>query len=381
MRIALDGLPLSRELTGIGHYTLELARHLAKTNSADQVSVASPRGLVPTVTSGSSPSNLRLRRATLNPVIRYWWKFGLTNFLKKEKVEVFHGTNFQLPPQPRCATVLTIHDLSTLLYPETHEGKNVQHAWRWLPSTAQTATMIICPTEAVRQEVHDHLSIPLDKIVAVHEAARSCFGPASDREIARVKQRFNPGEEFLLYVGTIEPRKNLLSLVLAFEQLASTHPKMRLVIAGRKGWMVEELFAYVKRSPVNNRIIFTGYVSDVELRALYSSCTVFVYPSIYEGFGLPPLEAMSCGAPVVASSIPSIGEVLGEAARLVKPNDFAALKSSLEELLDEPCLRERLSLAGRERAAEFSWDETARRVRNVYERALDIHIHDRKIRR
>ncbi len=372
MRIALDGLPLSRELTGIGHYTLELGRHLAE-NSADHVSVLSPRAFVPTVTSTLVPSNLKPLQPTVNPVIRFWWKFGLPKFLSKDGIEVFHGTNFELPSQPACATVLTIHDLSTLLHPETHEHQNVQRAQRSLPLTAQTATMIICPTEAVRQEVHEHLMIPLERIVAVHEAARNCFSPASDREIARVKQRFNTGDEFLLYVGTIEPRKNLLSLVLAFEQLVVTHPDLRLVIAGRKGWMVDELFAYVARSPVSKRIIFTGYVSDVDLRSLYSSCTVFVYPSIYEGFGLPPLEAMSCGAPVVASSIPSIAEVLDGAARLVEPDDFEMLKGTLEELLNDRELRERLSSVGREHAAQFSWAETAVKVREVYARASERH--------
>lgn len=373
MRIALDGLPLSRELTGIGYYTLELGRYLAQNNSSDHVSIPSARAFVPAVTSTPAPSNLKLLRPTVNPVIRFWWKFGLSKFLSKDGVEVFHGTNFELPSKQTCATVLTIHDLSTLLYPETHERRNVLRAQRSLLLTAQTASMIICPTEAVRQEIHKHLMIPLEKIVAVHEAARACFSPASNRDIARVKQRFSPGDEFLLYVGTIEPRKNLLSLVLAFEQLASIHPNLRLVIAGQKGWMVEELFGYAKHSPVSNRIIFTGYISDVELRALYSSCTLFVYPSIYEGFGLPPLEAMSCGAPVVASDIPSIAEVLGSTARLVKPDDFEALKGSLGELLNDGSLRERLSSAGRARAGEFSWADTAVKVREVYEQARELH--------
>ncbi len=378
MRIALDGLPLSRELTGIGHYTLELGRHLAENKPDDHVSIISSRLFLPTVTSTSVPSNLKLLRPSLNPVIRFWWKFGLPKFLSRNGIEVFHGTNFQLPSRPGCATVLTIHDLSPLLYPETHEARNVLRSKRSLPLAAQTATVIICPTEAVRQEVHEHLGIPVDRIVAIHEAARDCFISANDHEVARVKQQFNIGNEFLLYVGTIEPRKNLLSLVMMFEQLVDAHPNLQLVIAGKKGWMVDELFAYVRRSPVRNRIVFTGYLSDAELCALYTSCTLFVYPSIYEGFGLPPLEAMSCGAAVIASNIPSIAEVLNGAGRLVRPDDLETLKGTVDELLSDRDSREQLASAGRERAIKFSWAATAERVREVYERAREQYLRNEK---
>ena len=378
MRIALDGLPLSRELTGIGHYTLELGLHLALECPDDHLSVVSPRPCVPVVEATSFPTNLKLLRPTLNPVVRYWWKRGLLKYLSRERVEIFHGTNYELPAQAGCATVLTIHDLSTVRHPETHEKKNVERAQANLPSAAHAASMIICPTEAVRQEIKETLAVPDDKVVAIHEAARTCFTSASPEEISRVKQKFSLSDQFLLYVGTIEPRKNLLSLVLAFEQTSKMFPNLQLVFAGRKGWKVDDLLAYIKRSRVGNKIVFTGYLSDGELSSLYSSCTLFIYPSIYEGFGLPPLEAMACGAPVIASDIASIAEVAGGAALLVKPDDFEQLKKAIEDLLSDQVARERLTKAGRKRAAQFSWSKTAREVRAVYDEALARHRANKK---
>ena len=172
--------------------------------------------------------------------------------------------------------------------------------------------MIITPTESVRQEVHEYLQIPLDRIVAVPEAARDCFRPLNGaNDTLETRKRFGISNDFLLFVGTIEPRKNLATLLAAFEAVWRQRPQpLQLVIAGRKGWLVDDLLSTLKRSPAAEQIILTGYLSDDDLCALYSSCAAFVYPSVYEGFGLPPLEAMACGAPVIASRIPAIQEVL-----------------------------------------------------------------------
>jgi len=174
-----------------------------------------------------------------------------------------------------------------------------------------------------------------------------------------------------LFVGTLEPRKNLLTLVSAFDELLRTtdlHPQF--VIAGPKGWLTEDLFAHVEQSALVERILFTGYVSDEDLCALYSSCRVSVYPSLYEGFGLPPLEAMACGAPVITSRIPVIMETVGTAARLIEPSDVRELTATLVELLTHPGARAQLSASGLQRAAEFTWERTAQMTLEVYRAAL-----------
>jgi len=371
MRIGIDGLPLTEILTGIGHYTNELAQHLALETDEDEIEVVSPRAFLPAFNNHTErPGNLRFSRARVSPLTRRWWSIGLPRYIRRHSLGVFHGTNFEVPLQKVCPTVLTIHDLSMWLHPESHEKKLVRRARRRLPAMARAATMIITPTESVRQEVHEHLRIPLETIVAVPEAARSCFRPLDATRTAETRKRLGIGDEFLLFVGTVEPRKNLTTLLHAFEAILRTRQQpLQLVIAGRRGWLVDDLFDSLKHSPNANQIVLPGYLPDEDLCALYSSCAAFIYPSIYEGFGLPPLEAMACGAPVIASNIPAIKEVMDPAGRLISPDNAQELTHALLELLDSVSARKELSAAGVKRAAQFSWARTASATRNVYAEA------------
>jgi glycosyltransferase involved in cell wall biosynthesis len=373
MRIGIDGLSLTEVLTGIGHYTNELAHHLAVATDQDEVEVVSPRRFLPAFANDTErPANLHFSRARMSPMNRRWWSLGLPRYIRRHSLALFHGTNFEVPLQQVCPTVLTIHDLSMWLHPESHERKLVRRARRRLPLMAGAATMIITPTESVRQEVHEHLRIPLETIVAVAEAARDCFRPVDAERTAATRKRLGINDDFLLFVGTVEPRKNLKTLLNAFEAVRQSRQRpLQLVIAGRRGWLVDDFFKSLKHSPHANAIVLTGYLPDEDLCALYSSCTAFIYPSIYEGFGLPPLEAMACGAPVVASNIPAIKEVVNPAARLISPDSAPELTRTLLELLDSVSARKELSAAGVKRAAQFSWARTASATRNVYTEAIE----------
>ncbi len=372
MHIGIDGLPLTEVLTGVGHYTNELARHLASGQAADEIEVVSPRSFVASLnTESPAGDKLRFVRSRVSLWNRRWWSIGLPRYIKRQAFDVFHGTNFEVPLQKVCPTVLTIHDLSMLLHSGTQEKKLVQRAQSRLPMMAHFANMIVTPTESVRREVHEHLGISLEKIVAIPEAARDCFGPIAVETSQQVKNRLGINQDFLLYVGTVEPRKNLSTLLTAFESLLQSHPQpLQLVLAGRKGWLVDDLLDSLKRSPAASQIVIAGYLSDGDLASLYSSCRAFVYPSVYEGFGLPPLEAMACKAPVISSRIPAIQEVLGEAALFFDPLDASELARRFLELLESEDLRERLSAAGSKRVAEFSWRRTARESRAVYDEAI-----------
>jgi glycosyltransferase involved in cell wall biosynthesis len=272
--------------------------------------------------------------------------------------------------------VLTIHDLAYLIHPETHIARRVRRARRRLPLMTRTADMIITPTESVRGEVCERLGVNPSKVVAVPEAPRRIFSPLAAHQTIETRRRLLDGHEdaFLLAVGTIEPRKNLTTLLRAFEewtqQNSSPQPTLRLVLVGDKGWLTDEFFASVAASRVRELIHFTGYISDADLRALYSSCTAFIYPSIYEGFGLPVLEAMACGAPVVASRIASIAETAGQhAARLFAPDDAHALARLIHELVNDVETRTRLSRDGQQHAARFTWERAARLTLDVYKEA------------
>ena len=376
MRIGLDGIPLTALKTGVGHYTFELACALAGVAPESSFEVVYPSNLPPVAiteqdASLSLPANLKIKRVRVGPLGRYWWSTGLPRYVRSTGIELFHGTNYDVPLWRQCATVLTIHDLSLLIHPETHETRRVSRFRRRLPLMARAANAVIVPTESVRSEVFEYLGLSADKVFAVPEAARTCFTPVELAETEVVRRRLGIGDDFLLTVGTIEPRKNLLTLLSAFEELARERPlaTLQLVIAGSRGWLSEPFFAALERSPMRKLIILTEYLNDEELRALYSSCRAFVYPSIYEGFGLPPLEAMACGAPVITSRIPALEETTGAAAILVEPTNVEAFAAAIADLLDSDDLRSKLSALGRSRAGEFTWERTARLTLDVYEKA------------
>ncbi|HZB46404.1 MAG TPA: glycosyltransferase family 1 protein [Pyrinomonadaceae bacterium] len=396
MLIGLDAIPLTEPLAGVGHYTSELARALARSSAADEFELAYPSTYPPldlfVVDKVKPPSNLKAARVNVGAAGRHWWSLGLPRYVSRRGIQLFHGTNYDVPLWRRCATVLTVHDLSLFTRPETHEARRVWRARRRLPLMARTATLVITPTEAVRREVCERLGVRAEKVCAVHEAARGIFRPLAFAATADTRRRLGAGEDFLLAVGTIEPRKNLRALVRAFESIVrettaatttattqatatneatmkATLGGLRLVVAGGKGWLSDPLFDEVARSPVKDRIVFTGYVTDEDLRALYSSCRLFAYPSLYEGFGLPVLEAMQCGAPVLTSRTPALSEVAGAAALLVNPDSPEEIARGIVELLGSEAERRRLSGAGLERAAEFSWERAARQTLEVYAEA------------
>ncbi|HXI23186.1 MAG TPA: glycosyltransferase family 1 protein [Pyrinomonadaceae bacterium] len=374
MRIGLDGYPLSEPLTGVGHYTLELARSLARNFPKDEFELVSPKPFNPAAIAAfqrESIPNLLLTEAKSSSLRGHWWSVGLPMYARRARFDLFHGTNFEVPLWKRRRAVLTIHDLSTLLYPETHRARAVRRARVRLPIAAKIADAIITPTEAVRQEVCERLKVKPGKVTAIHEAPRRTFSPMTKEETVAIRKRLRVEDEFLLFVGTLEPRKNLLTMLRAFEEVITrTSARPQLVIAGGEGWLIDETLSFMNSASLKDRIQLTGYLNDEDLRALYSSSRAFVYPSLYEGFGLPPLEAMACGAPVIASRIATLRETLGEAAILVEPLDVQTLSRTIVEALKDERRRAAMREAGIKHAAKFSWDEAARRTHEVYERVL-----------
>lgn len=376
MRIGLDGIPLAAAKTGVGHYTFELARSLALIAPSDDFTLVSPRPPNTLAANASQcliPANLhyvRLRPGLLN---WRWWSLSLPLYLRWRPFDLFHGTNYDIPLWTRRPSVVTIHDLSLLLHADTHEGHLVRRGLRRLPLMAQSATMIITPSQSVKQEVCANLNIESSKVAVTPLAPRSIFRRIEREQTRETRRRLGVTDDFILFVGTIEPRKNLITLAQAFvEMLRTTSLCPQLVIAGQEGWLMNDFFSFIKEAGLHDRVCFTGYLGDEDLRALYSSCSVFVYPSLYEGFGLPPLEAMACGAPVIASQVPAILEAVGEAACLVNPKDVQELAGAIVRLLVDKQAREQLSLTGIERVKDFTWERTARCTVEVYREALQM---------
>jgi glycosyltransferase involved in cell wall biosynthesis len=376
MRIGLDGFPLLAPRTGVAHYTFELARALALLAPSDEFELVAPSPFPGSVIEDirlNCPDNLRAVNAEANSIRRRrWWAVGLPLYLRKASLDLFHGTNYEVPLWSKRRSVLTIHDLSSLLHADTHQVDLARRARRRLPVMARSASMIITATECVRREICEHLNIKADGVAVTPYAPRSGFQAMPAAQANQTKQRLGIDDEFILFVGTVEPRKNLLTLARAFDQtLRQTSRRPQLVVVGAEGWLMDKLFAFIKQSSISDRLRLTGYLDDDDLRALYSSCSVFVYPSIYEGFGLPPLEAMACGAPVIASNIATFQETLGGAAQLVDPMDVESLAKSIIEVLEDEGRRRMLSSRGLEHAGKFSWERTARATLEVYGEVLN----------
>ncbi len=375
MRVVLDGKPLASLRTGIGHYGFELARSLARIAPEDDFTFICPVPLAPSAAidfkkyRGPNFHEIHFNSPRLN---RYWWSLGLPLYLTGASFDLFHGVNYDLPRLRVIPTVVTIHDLSLLLHDDTHLKPLARRARRRLPRVARSADMIITDSETVKRQISDHLNIPGEKIAVIPLAPRPVFKRLDHQQTIEPRQRLKTEDEFILYVGTIEPRKNLQTLVHAFAEILRTSGrKIQLVIAGRQGWLMDEFFSSIQMSGLEERVCFTGYLTDEDLCALYSSCSVFVYPSLYEGFGLPPLEAMACGAPVVTSDIPVIKESVGEAAVLVDPNSVNELRHAILSVLESRELSERLAKSGIDQAGKFTWEKTAAQTLEVYRQVLD----------
>lgn len=368
MRIGLDGLPLTQLKTGVGTYTFELARALAAHAPDDDFQVVSPKPFDLSADGVPRPPNLSLVYSKPNLLERRWWSLGMPSYIRRNSIALFHGTNFEVPLRGNCPTIVTIHDLSLLLHSNTHEPRAVLRGRVRLPRMVRRATLVITDSEAVRQEVCEHLRVAPEKVFAIPLAPRAEFAPMPAAVTAEVRKRLGIEDEFVLFAGTMEPRKNLLTLIRAFEEvLRSSELRPQLVIVGKVGWKQTDVLKTLERAAFSDRIKLTGYVSDADLRALYSSCRAFVYPSIYEGFGLPPLEAMACGAPVIATAVPS---VITSGARVISATDVNGLARNIVELLSDARARESVSAAGLKHASKFSWEQTAMLTREVYNEAL-----------
>lgn len=283
---------------------------------------------------------------------------------------LFHATEHLLLPLRDIPTVLTVHDLIFRHLPEHHKRLNRWYLNATLPLYCRRATHLIAVSEATRQDVIAAYGLPPEKITVIHEAADPQFRPQSPERIAAARARYQLPETYLLYVGTIEPRKNLTRLLHAWEPLYRAGEAPPLVIVGKRGWLVEDFYTALEASPAREGVRFTGYVADEDLPALYAGARAFTFLSLYEGFGLPPLEAMACGAPVLCSDTSALPEVVGDAALTVSPTSVDAIREGLRRLLTAADLRADLRERGLHRAAAFSWERAAAETYRLYRRLL-----------
>jgi len=296
----------------------------------------------------------------------------LTYELFRRPVDVLH-VQYTAPPFCRVPVVVTIHDLAFERMPETFTRRGSFQLKLTVRRTAKKAARIATVSEYSRQDLLDIYKLPPEKVVVTYNGVESSFTtqPSVQNEVEEIRRRFGISRDFLLAVGSLQPRKNLVRLIRAYARLRSERQDFRpqLVIVGRKLWLANEIFDEVKKQRWADDVILTGYVADEDLPALYRAARAFVYPSLFEGFGLPPLEAMACGTPVVTSDVSSLPEIAGDAALLIDPNDERALANALIEVVNNDRLRAELREKGIAQAKKFTWRDAAEKTLRLYQEA------------
>jgi glycosyltransferase involved in cell wall biosynthesis len=297
--------------------------------------------------------------------------FFIPRGLRAQRIDVFHGfDHIGVPLFAKVGRyVATIHDMIPLLWPQWVTRKHRVVVTAAYHRLRQQADVVIAPSEATKADIVRYLRIDPQRIAVIPWGCDERFQPAGDRErFAAVRQRYRLPARYLLFVGTLEPRKNLTTLLHAYAVLrAEGHDEgLKLVVAGRTGWLYADIFDTVKALDLDKDVIFTGFVDDEDLPDLYRGAQLFVFPSLYEGFGLPILEAMASGVAVVTSDTASMPEVAGDAAILVDPHDPKAMAEGIARVLTEERLREVLTQKGLARARRFTWDSVARKTLELY---------------
>ncbi len=372
MRVGIDYTAAAKQRAGIGRITRELVRALAEIDHTNEYLLIHareakiPEGFPSNFSGFALP--LSERTATM-----LWQRLSLplpVDFFTG-RLDLFHSPDFVLPPLRRGEALVTIHDLTFLIYPECADRRLAEYLSKRVPKAVERARVVLADSECTRQDLVRLLKVPREKIEVVYGGVNPEFVPVTDESMLhRVQERYDLDEPFILSVGRLEPRKNFSRLIDAYWLLRQESGlPHRLLLAGEEGWLCGGLFAQVERLELENEVIFLGFVPEEALPALLSLAAVFAYPSLYEGFGLPPLEAMACGAPVVASNSSCLPEVLGEAALFVDPADVTALAETLHRVLADKQLSQDMSRKGLERAAHFPWSASAQKLLAVYERA------------
>lgn len=378
MKVILSVEPVRFPLTGIGRYTQELARSLEKSPDISDLRFFAGRRFLEAIPppSSSAGGGYGLKRVMQRSHLATEAYRLLMPLLKRQALKgcadyLYHGPNFFIPPFPG-RSVATFHDLSPFTWADCHPGERVRFMQKEMHKTLTRASGLITDSEYTRREVAEYFAWPLDRIHAVPLASSSDFRPRVASELSEVLHRhgLQPGG-YSLYVGTIEPRKNIVTLLDAYERLpVALRRRWPLILSGYKGWRSEEIHGRIEDAQRAGWARYLGFVPGEDLPLLFAGARLFAFPSLYEGFGLPVLEALSSGVPVVCSNSSSLPEVAGEAALMSEPLDVDAFTANLQRGLEDDAWRTMAIASGLRHAASFSWERCARQTIEVYRKVV-----------
>lgn len=356
MKIAIDTQTTLGQKTGFGYYVENLVKELKKVDVNNVYRLISPKK----EKDFNSPQRL------------IWDQFILPAKVRKENVDILHQPAFSAPIFLKKPIVVTIHDLIAIHYPKDIPFWSSQYFGKWMPFSYRFADHIISVSEHTKKDIISLLRVPEEKVTVIYHAAREYFRPIKDkRELDRIRRKYNTGDNYILHIGTLNPRKNLHFLINVFSKVSYQHRNLKLIIAGKEGWYYDNLKDQVNKLGLQNRVLFVGYVDEKDKPALYSGACLLAFPSLYEGFGFPILEAMNCGLPVVASNRSSIPELVSNAGILLNPKDESGWIIAINKMLSDNKLHRKYTDLGLKRAKNFSWKITAEKTIAVYEKVYE----------
>ncbi|MHA1380624.1 MAG: glycosyltransferase family 4 protein [Candidatus Helarchaeota archaeon] len=374
MNIAIDLTSIPNQKTGVGKYATALVDALGKFDNENhywifvkknQVNEFNPKKKNFHIIECSNLLNLKVFRVL-------WEQFLLPFIVLIKKIDILHSIHYTTPFLFSLRRIITFHDMTFFILPKKHTLLKRIFFKLIIPFSAKRADRIISVSESTKKDIESILKVSGRKIDVVYEIIDSIYRPIEKKNlILEIKKKYGIYNNFILYVGTLEPRKNVSGLIRAYHNLVlSRNIVQDLVIIGKKGWGYEEIFKTVKDLNLGDRVVFTGYVPDSELVYFYNAAEIFIYPSFYEGFGIPPLEALACGTPTISSNISSMPEVVGDAGILIDPSNTKELSQMIFKLLSSKNLRENFRKKGLERAKEFSSERMAKKTIDSYRKVL-----------
>ncbi len=372
MKIGLDIRTINEPKSGVGYYVTNLIREFQSIDATNEYfMISNNHSYESEFRSLGNFTNFKTWISNENHIIGDLWEsFYLPHLLSNKNVDVFHGPAFMIPLRSvGFRTVVTIHDVVAFTRTETVPKKYALYMRILLNQVVRKVDKIIAPSISTKSDLIKYLNTPEEKIHVVYNAVSPQYSPAPpghDQE--EIKRKFGIRNKYILFAGNLEPRKNLTRLMEAFNMaLPKLNEEYQLVICGKRGWLYQDILRTYEKFNLNNEIILTNYVTEQDLINLYQSADIFAFPTLYEGFGFPPLEAMGCGVPVITSNVSSLPEIVGDAAVLVNPLDTGEISEAIVTMAHSEALREELKKKGLKRSALFSWKDTARKTLDIYD--------------
>lgn len=369
MNIAINTLSLNRTKAGMGNYIWNLVNCLASIDRKNgyYIFVSDRNKHLFDIKRGNFKIIKVGRRFSEGPLRFLWEQFALPKCIKKLDIDILHSPGFVIPFFSKAKNVLTIADLTFIKYPRVHTLIKQKYFGWLIPHSIKKSDRVISISESTKKDILELIDTNPEKIDVIHLAHGKEFNMKNKKNAKNaLKTKYGIKPPFLLFVGMIEPRKNLGGVLMALANLKKEGMPHKIVIVGKKGWKYKGVFKTIRELKLGDNVVFTGYVPDADLPIFYNSAEVFMYPCLYEGFGIPILEAMACGCPVITSNISSMPEVAGNAAILVNPESVEEIKQAMKRVISDSKLRADMIRKGMINVKRFNWEKTARETLEVY---------------